>query len=104
MESVKPRFGHVSRAADLCERGHVSQGEVLHVHIVPAARAVPRVEVVPEDGEAVPQPHRHLRHEGEEVAGRATRVLAQLRTGVRPGRVEVPRGSFQKCAIYLVVI
>ena len=99
MESVKPRLGHESCAADLCERGHVSQGEVLHVHIVPAARAVPRVEVVPEDGEAVPQPHRHLRHEGEEVAGRATRVLAQLRTGVRPCRVEVPRGSFQKCAI-----
>ena len=104
MESVKPRFGHVSRAADLCERGHVSPGQVLHVHVVPAARAVPRVEVVPEDGEAVPQPHRHLRHEGEEVAGRAPGVLAQLRTGVRPGRVEVPGGAVQGRAIYLVVI
>ena len=77
----------------------MSQGEVLHVHVVPAARAVPRVEVVPEDGEAVPQPHRHLRHEGEEVAGRAAGVLAQLRAGVRPCRVEVPRGSFQQSAI-----
>mmetsp|Transcript_52119 Transcript_52119/g.156427 ORF Transcript_52119/g.156427 Transcript_52119/m.156427 type:complete len:219 (+) Transcript_52119:128-784(+) len=71
------------------QRRDVPLGEVDDVDVIPHARPVGGVVVVPEHAELLPPPDAHLRHEGHEVIRDALRILPDPAARMRPDGVEV---------------
>eukprot|EP00406_Dinophysis_acuminata_P051647 CAMPEP_0179310026 /NCGR_PEP_ID=MMETSP0797-20121207/51953_1 /TAXON_ID=47934 /ORGANISM="Dinophysis acuminata, Strain DAEP01" /LENGTH=236 /DNA_ID=CAMNT_0021019745 /DNA_START=142 /DNA_END=849 /DNA_ORIENTATION=- len=76
-------------AEEFVHRADVAIGEVLDVDVVPHARAVRCVPVVPEDVDALALADGDLLHVGHEVGRDAPRALADLPGRVGADRVEV---------------
>ena len=71
------------------QRFQVSLCQIHHVDVVAHTGTVGRGVVVAPDVHKLPPAHRHLRHKGQQVIGRALRVLPDQPAGVGAHRVEI---------------
>ncbi|MNN20101.1 hypothetical protein D3C81_1333620 [compost metagenome] len=69
--------------------GHMAQRQVDHVDVVAHARAVRRIVIVAEDGQALAAADGHLRDEGHQIVRNASRIFADQAAGMRADRIKV---------------